>query len=119
MNDDHKAAVRREVGRLAPVLKDIMLAALLNGDTTVAKCLTALEVAQPPAAPADTSGLHHKYTILRADGSVVEGDTFVLKLTDPHGRAALRAYARSCRDDNPRLADELTVWLARIEEAAS
>ena len=58
-------------------------------------------------------GLYPKYELHRIneDGShrfQVFTPFFVLRYdTDPHARAALVAYAESCRNEYPQLADEL------------
>ncbi len=61
-----------------------------------------------------TRGLYGKFTVTRNDGSSREGgkhencDYFVLDLShDSHAISALKAYADSCRDDYPLLADDL------------
>ena len=63
-----------------------------------------------------TRGLYEKFRVRRLDGSDRLGGKhdgcwyFVLDVThDPHARAALLAYAESCRADYPLLADDLTV----------
>lgn len=55
-------------------------------------------------------GLFQKYCVTKRDGSPVDPDAvyFVLRLdTDAMARVAARAYARSVRDKNPKLADGL------------
>jgi hypothetical protein len=60
-------------------------------------------------------GLYGKYTIIKNEtGKEVEGDYFVLKLTDPHAPVALRAYADSCRAENSQLANDLLAWLDAV-----
>ncbi len=61
-----------------------------------------------------TRGLYEKFTVTRNDGSSEPGgkhcgcEYFVLDLThDPHAASALKAYADSCADDYPLLADDL------------
>lgn len=63
-----------------------------------------------------TRGLYNKFQIRRIDGSSDPGgkhdgcDYFVLDLThDPHAKAALLAYAKSCKSDYPLLAHDLRV----------
>jgi hypothetical protein len=59
-------------------------------------------------------GLHNKYEIRRTDGSS-DGNGkhagcvyFVLDLEhDEHAIAAIRAYAKSCKKENPQLAADL------------
>lgn len=60
------------------------------------------------------SGVHHKYLVKRTDGKDAPGQRhehcayFVLDLhCDEHALAALKAYARSCKKDNPELAADL------------
>lgn len=63
--------------------------------------------------PDKQRGLYRKYELRRVneDGSlryVVADPFFVLRYTtDPHARVALEAYADSCRDEYPVLADDL------------
>ena len=61
-----------------------------------------------------TKGLYRKYDVRRTDGSSEPGqkhhgcEYFVLDVThDPHAVAALKAYADSCRNEYPLLADDL------------
>jgi hypothetical protein len=61
-----------------------------------------------------TTGLYRKFDVRRTDGSDAPGGKhhqcayFVLDLDhDPHAKAALAAYAKSCRSDFPVLADDL------------
>lgn len=61
-----------------------------------------------------TRGLYHKFNVTRQDGSDAEGGKhegchyFVLDLThDKHAIPALRAYARSCKNEYPRLSADL------------
>lgn len=59
----------------------------------------------------ETLGLYRKYDVRRLndpDGKHAQCNYFVLDLDhDPHAKAALRAYARSCRRKYPNLADDL------------
>jgi hypothetical protein len=57
----------------------------------------------------ETLGLHGKYHGLRRtrDNSEVDGWYFVIRENDPHGEAALLAYADSCEAGNPDLAADL------------
>ena len=59
-------------------------------------------------------GLYDKYQVRRVDGSGEPGGKhwkcryFVLDLDhDPHARAALMAYAASCEEQFPKLAEDL------------
>lgn len=59
-------------------------------------------------------GIYHKFTVTRTDGTSAPGGKhdacfyFVLDLDhDPHAKAALAAYAESCRADYPLLAKDL------------
>ena len=61
-------------------------------------------------------GLYRKYKIERVDGSSKEGKKhhnctyFVLDLNhDKHARAALAAYAKSCKDEYPQLSNDLRI----------
>jgi hypothetical protein len=61
-------------------------------------------------------GLVHKYRVERTDGSSAPGgkhtdcEYFVLDLThDKHAKAALLAYAASCRVEYPQLAEDLRI----------
>lgn len=57
-----------------------------------------------------------KYDVIKADGTPVDGDYFVLRPgRDPHAAAALRAYANSVGQDDPELAHDLFIWLDAIE----
>lgn len=67
-------------------------------------------------APIDKfkAGLYRKYDVHRTDGSDAPGGKheqccyFVLDLThDKHALPALKAYAKSCSDEFPRLAADL------------
>jgi hypothetical protein len=63
-------------------------------------------------------GLREKFRIQRVDGTPLDEAAryFVLRIDDdPHARAALRAYAASCEEDNPALAADLTAALAETE----
>jgi hypothetical protein len=54
-------------------------------------------------------GLYDKFYGLRRskNGELVDDWYFVLIEGDPHARAALLAYARSCEKENPVLAEDL------------
>lgn len=65
--------------------------------------------------PDKERGIYQKYSVQRVDGSSLPGgkhegcDYFVLDLThDAHARAAILAYARSCKLTHPKLSEELT-----------
>ncbi len=58
----------------------------------------------------DRHGLYGKYIIQKADGTPVDPKAvyFTLRLdTDPHARAAIRAYIENCREAQPELAGDL------------
>lgn len=58
----------------------------------------------------DKRGIYGKYRVEKSDGSPVDPKAiyFTLRLdTDPHARAAVRAYAASCQAENPDLATDL------------
>jgi hypothetical protein len=66
-------------------------------------------------------GLYNKFKVERVDGSSGPGgkhescEYFVLDLMhDPHAYAAVQAYARSCRHDYPRLANDLVTKLVEM-----
>lgn len=66
--------------------------------------------------------IHGKYRVERTDGSSEPGGKhhecvyFVLDVThDEHAIAALRAYARACRADNPELAADLRAIVAAAD----
>jgi hypothetical protein len=59
-------------------------------------------------------GLYKKFRVERSDGQSAPGqkhagcEYFVLDLDhDPHARAALVAYVKSCQDEYPVLAEDL------------
>lgn len=59
---------------------------------------------------------------IRVAGIPVEEVTdpfFLLKLNDPHGRAAIKAYADSCESEFPILAADLRRALHNVKEKAS
>lgn len=72
-----------------------------------------------PAADDHGRGLYRKFDLFRVDGNgersyLVTDPFFVLRYTtDPHARAALKAYADSCRAEYPALADDLDRALER------
>ena len=58
----------------------------------------------------DKKGLYGKYEIKKTDGTPVDPEAVYCTLrldTDPHARAAIRAYIESCRDEEPDLARDL------------
>lgn len=62
--------------------------------------------------PDQQRGLYGKYLVYKPDPETGElrdpGSVFVLNYaTDPHARVALRAYAQSCANDYPQLANDL------------
>lgn len=73
----------------------------------------------------EPTGLFKKYEVYRIrryygpDSSVpshatrelVEEDCMVLKLSDPHARRAIAAYADSVQDENRDFASDLRAWL--------
>lgn len=67
----------------------------------------------PNATPDTERGLYRKYELFRVNEDPdhhfqICEPFFVLRYaTDPHARAALVAYAESCRKDYPQLADDL------------
>jgi len=65
-------------------------------------------------------GLYHKYDVTNAEtGEELEGEIFVLRVDlDPHAREAVRAYARSVRNENKQLADDLERWAHNCEKDA-
>ena len=63
---------------------------------------------QPSDDPDGDRGLYDKYVIYKAaTGARVTDPCFVLSFHDPHAVAALRAYAESCEEDFPALAEDL------------
>lgn len=63
-----------------------------------------------------TRGLYNKFNVTRIDGSSDPGgkhdgcEYFVLDLThDKHAKAALLAYAKSCRLEYPLLSEDLRI----------
>lgn len=52
-------------------------------------------------------GLYDKYRVEKVNGKPV-GECFVLEAHDPHAVVALREYAKSCGDEFPQLATDLT-----------
>ena len=66
----------------------------------------------------DQRGIYGKYLVEKSDGSPVDPKAiyFTLRLdTDPHARAAVRAYATSCQAENPDLAADLINLLEELE----
>lgn len=65
-------------------------------------------------------GLYNKFVVSRTDREDGEGrrhyncEYFVLDVDhDPHAKAAIKAYAESCRKDFPLLAQDLDSMLTR------
>lgn len=64
-------------------------------------------------------GLYRKYEVRKGDGRPVDPEAvyFTLRLdTDRHARVAARAYAASCREEAPELAEDLEELLREWEE---
>lgn len=66
-----------------------------------------------------TRGIFHKFNVTRTDGASEPGGKhhecfyFVLDVDhDPHAKAALKAYAKSCRAEYPKLAEDLDEMVA-------
>ena len=65
----------------------------------------------------EPKGLFGKYRIEKVDGSPVDPGAvyFTLRLdTDPHARAAIRAYIESCRGEQSELARDLEKVLKEL-----
>lgn len=69
---------------------------------------------------AGMAGLYQRYQVKRTDGKDDAPDQcyFVLKLKKgkKHEIAALRAYAKSCKDDLPELSRDLLLWAKELEQ---
>ena len=68
-------------------------------------------MAKPVNMP-DPKGFYGKYRVFHVGergtlGEEVEGPVFTLRPYDPHARVALKAYADSVRETNPKLAADL------------
>jgi hypothetical protein len=70
-------------------------------------------------------GLYNKFTVTRTDGTSRPGrkhdgcEYFVLDLThDKHAKAALLAYAKSCRLEYPLLSEDLRIKAILDSETA-
>lgn len=62
-------------------------------------------------------GLYGKYIILKSStAQPIEGQAFVLKVSDPHAKPALLAYADSCQTDNPELAADIRAWYEEVQQ---
>lgn len=62
--------------------------------------------------------LFPKFRVTRSAGGTPVVDAFVLvSRSDRHARAAVQAYADSCRDDQPGLATDLDRWLESLAPA--
>jgi hypothetical protein len=59
----------------------------------------------------EPKGLYGKYYGLRRsrDDSEVEGEYFILRETDPHAVAALRAYSQSVEEENRELSRDTQI----------
>jgi hypothetical protein len=73
-----------------------------------------------------TRGLYHKFNVSRTDGTSEPGGKhegcayFVLDCDhDPHAKAALAAYAESCRAEYPLLSADLDGWLKQFAFGAT
>lgn len=69
----------------------------------------------------EQQGIFDKYTVERNDqqdgrcGKHHKCEYFILDLThDLHALAALKAYAKSCEDEKPRLAEDLRAKVAEL-----
>lgn len=96
-----------EVGRAMPKGRRLSALARLYGISV--EYLTSTE-------GVGTVSYRNQYIVIRADGrqDPPEAGHFVLRLdTDPHADAAVSAYARSIRDDNPETADALDQWVRK------
>lgn len=63
-------------------------------------------------------GIYGKYVISKADGSEIDPEAcyFVLRLdTDGAARKAMGQYARSCRKENPLLAERIRDCVSELE----
>ena len=63
--------------------------------------------------------LYGKYIITKANGEPTDTNAqyFVLRLdTDEHARVAMKAYADSVKNENPKLAIGIVRWLGKILE---
>jgi hypothetical protein len=64
----------------------------------------------------ENAGLYRKYNVSPQAGGPSPFAWFVLDVTgDPHAKAALKAYAESCKDDLPKLAQPLFELVAELE----
>lgn len=60
------------------------------------------------------SKLFNKYVIKKSNGTPVDptAEYFVLRIdSDPHARAALRAYAESVKENDEKFSNELKAWV--------
>jgi hypothetical protein len=67
----------------------------------------------------DKRGIYGKYKVEKMDGSPIDPKAiyFTLRLdTDKHARAAVQAYIESCRDEQPKLAQDLERILREMEK---
>jgi len=68
----------------------------------------------------EPKGLYGKYRIEKVDGSPVDPGAvyFTLRLdTDPHARAAIKAYVESCKREEPKLAKDLEKILEELKRS--
>ncbi len=74
------------------------------------------ELTKEDENPANEKGLYKKFEVKRVDGSDARGGKhegcryFVLDLDhDQHAKAAMSAYAQSCKATHPKLSEDLQV----------
>jgi hypothetical protein len=77
-----------------------------------------IERGEEPFMSDKTRGVYHKFNVTRTDGKSEPGQkhdgcqNFVLDLDhDPHARAALAAYKKSCENEYPALAADICALL--------
>lgn len=60
-------------------------------------------------------GLFEKFTVTRNEGTPeFQGEHFVLfPKHDPHAKKAMLAYASSCEDELPGLANDIRNWVSK------
>lgn len=63
------------------------------------------------------NGIYHKYNVTHSDGSPVDGQCFVLKLSDPAARRALMTYAIAVQDNNPELSTDIALMVRNHNQA--
>lgn len=66
----------------------------------------------------DTNGLYEKFSVTRNVGTPeFRGNHFVLfPMRDKWAKVALKAYAEACRNDAPKLSNDILCWINDIEE---